>query len=187
MICRKWSFINLYKRYSGRNITASFSYVTERGEGKGNGGSRRQKVCLSMFSITEKIFPLLISTQSVAFSCTNFFTAPCFVNQRNYKPLAVQAHALTRTRNFKSLNVIISHQIVYKEVAVQAHALTRTRNFKSLNVIISHQIVYKEGLGYLSVCAVVSRSSPPSPVCICNGQRSSELCCGHYNAKLFHV
>jgi hypothetical protein len=45
---------------------------------------------------------------------------------------------------------------------MQAHALTRTRYLNSLNVIISHPIVYKEGLGYLSVCAIASRSSPPS-------------------------
>jgi hypothetical protein len=44
---------------------------------------------------------------------------------------------------------------------MQAHALTRKRYFYSLNVIISHPIVYKEGLGYLSVCAIASRSSPP--------------------------
>jgi hypothetical protein len=36
------------------------------------------------------------------------------------------------------------------------------RYFYSLNVIISHLIVHKEGLGYLSVCAIASRSSPPS-------------------------
>jgi hypothetical protein len=39
----------------------------------------------------------------------------------------------------------------YKTLAMQAHALTRTRYFYSLNVLISHPIVYKEGLGYLSV------------------------------------
>jgi hypothetical protein len=49
---------------------------------------------------------------------------------------------------------------------MQAHALTRTRYFYSLNAIISHPIVYKEGLGYLSVCAIASRSSPPYHVCI---------------------
>jgi hypothetical protein len=47
------------------------------------------------------------------------------------------------------------------------------------NVIISHLIVYKEGLGYLSVCCIASRSYPPSHVCICNGHRSSELFCVH--------
>jgi hypothetical protein len=66
---------------------------------------------------------------------------------------------------------------------MQAHALTHTRYFYSLNVIISHPIVYKEGLGYLSVCAIASRSSLPSRVCICNGHLSSELCCGHHALK----
>jgi hypothetical protein len=37
--------------------------------------------------------------------------------------------------------------------------------------------VYKEGLGYLPVCAISSRSSPPAHMCICNGHPSSELCC----------
>jgi hypothetical protein len=41
--------------------------------------------------------------------------------------------------------------------------------------------VYKEGLGYLSVCAVASRSSPSTHVCICNGHPGSELCCVHCN------
>jgi hypothetical protein len=62
---------------------------------------------------------------------------------------------------------------------MQAHALTHTRYFYSLNVIFSHLIVYKEGLGYLSVCAIASRSSPPSHVCICLGHAGSELCCVH--------
>jgi hypothetical protein len=97
-------------------------------------------------------FPLLISTQSVAFSYTDFYTTLYFVNQRNYKTLAMQTHAFTRTRYFYSLNIIISHL---------------TEN--------------KEGLGYLSVCAIASRSSPPSHVCICNGHPGSELCCCHCN------
>jgi hypothetical protein len=60
------------------------------------------------------------------------------------------------------------NQRTYKTVARQAHVLTRTRYFYRLNVIISHSIVYKEGLGYLSVCAIASRSSPPSlpPKCV---------------------
>jgi hypothetical protein len=62
---------------------------------------------------------------------------------------------------------------------MQEHALTRTRYFCSLNVIISHPIVYKEGLDYLSVCVITSRSFPPSHVCIFNGHPSSELFCCH--------
>jgi hypothetical protein len=89
----------------------------------------------------------------VAFSYTDFYTTLYFVNQRNYKTLAMQAHALTRKRYFYSLNVIISHPTVQSE-----------------------------GLGYLSVCAIALRSSPPSHVCICNGQRSSELFCVHCRA-----
>jgi hypothetical protein len=41
--------------YSGRRITLSFSYVTERGEGKwkGQGGAGWQRVCLSTYVVTE--------------------------------------------------------------------------------------------------------------------------------------
>jgi hypothetical protein len=53
-----------------------------------------------MFSVSENIVPILISTQSVAFWYTDFHTTLYFVNQRNYKTLAMQAHALTRTRYF---------------------------------------------------------------------------------------
>jgi hypothetical protein len=107
----------------------------------------------SVWACTVKLktfFPLLISTQSVTFSWTDFYTTLYFVNQRNYKTLAMQAHALTRTRYFYSLNVIISYLIVHKE-----------------------------GLGYLSVCAIASRSSPPFHACICNRHPGSELCCVH--------
>jgi hypothetical protein len=141
---------------SGRKITASFGCVTERW--KGQGGARRQRVCLNMCTINENIFSLLISTQLVAFWCNDFYTALYFVNQRNYKTLAMQAHALTRTRYFYSLNVIISHPLGHKE-----------------------------WLGYHSLCAIASRSSPLIPACVCNGHPSSQLCCGnctvrsHYN------
>jgi hypothetical protein len=55
--------------YSGSKITTSLSYVTVRGKGrlKGKGGARRQRVCLSMYSATKNILPLLISTKSVEF------------------------------------------------------------------------------------------------------------------------
>jgi hypothetical protein len=81
----------------------------------GQGTARWQRVCLNIYSVIENIFPLFISTQSVAFSFTDFYTTLYFVNQRNYKTLAMLAHTLTHTRNFYSLNVIISHPIVYKE------------------------------------------------------------------------
>jgi hypothetical protein len=71
------------------------------------------------------------------------------------------------------------NQSNYETLAIQAHALVRTRYFHSLKVIISHPILYKEGLGYLNVCAIASRSFPPSLVCAYNGHPSSELCCGH--------
>jgi hypothetical protein len=41
----------------------------------------------------------------VTFSRTDFYTTLNFVNQRNYKTLAMQTHALTRTRYFYGLNV----------------------------------------------------------------------------------
>jgi hypothetical protein len=137
--------------YIGRRITLSFSYVTDRGgwgDGKGKGEQDSKESVWAC--ITENFFPLLISTQSVAFLYTDFCTTLYFVNQRNCKTLAMQAHALTRMRYFCSLNVIISHLIVLRE-----------------------------GLGYLSVCAIASRSSPLTHACICNGHAGSEICCGH--------
>jgi hypothetical protein len=65
----------------------------------------------------------------------------------------------------------------YKTVAMQAHALTCTRYFCSLNVIISHPIARKEGLGHFSACCVGRRSSPPYHLCVCNCHPSSELFC----------
>jgi hypothetical protein len=53
-----------------------------------------------MYSVAENIFPLLIQTQSVAFWYNDFYTKLYFVYQRDYKTLAMQAHALTRTRYF---------------------------------------------------------------------------------------
>jgi hypothetical protein len=52
------SFAHCYQYYSGHKITASFGNVTVRGEkdGKGKGEERWQKVCLSMYSITENIY-----------------------------------------------------------------------------------------------------------------------------------
>jgi hypothetical protein len=51
-----------------------------------------------MYSATENISSLLISTRSVAFTNTDFHTTLCFVNQSNYKTPAMQALALTLTR-----------------------------------------------------------------------------------------
>jgi hypothetical protein len=131
--------------YSGRRITLSFSYVTERGEGQGE--ARRQRVCVSMYCVTENICsPFNFDTVGGILMTST----PYFVNQRNYKTLAMQAHALTRTRYFYSTNVIISHLKIHTE-----------------------------GLDYLSVCAIASRSSLPTHVCICNGHPGSDKCCGH--------
>jgi hypothetical protein len=145
---------NLICIYSGRKMTPSLSYVTVRGEGKmekTGGGGQDGKASVSMFSVTENIsFPRFNFDTIGGILIRYFCTIVCFVNQRNHKTLAMQAHALTRTRYFYSLNVVISHLIVYKE-----------------------------GLSYLSVCAIASRSSPPSHVCICNGHPSSELFCVH--------
>jgi hypothetical protein len=60
----------------------------------------------------------------VAFWHTDFHTTLYFVNQRKYKTQAMQAHALTRTRYFYSLNIIISHPIVYKEGYVHCISCT---------------------------------------------------------------
>jgi hypothetical protein len=81
-----------------------FSYNTECREGK-FGRARRSKttVCLSMFNVTEKNFPLLISTKSLEFSYNDFYTTLYFVSQRNYKILTMQAHTLTQMHYFYSL------------------------------------------------------------------------------------
>jgi hypothetical protein len=49
---------------------------------------------------------------------------------------------------------------------------------QNLNVFTSYST--RKGLGSLSSCAVALRSSPPSHVSTCNGQRSSQLFCVHY-------
>jgi hypothetical protein len=97
--------------YSERKITPSLGCVTVR---VANGKPSHSRAPSSIVQL--KTFSShLISTQSVAFSYTDFYTTLYFVNQRNYKTLAMQAHALTRTRYFYSPNVIISHPIVHKE------------------------------------------------------------------------
>jgi hypothetical protein len=58
---------------------------------------------------------------------TYLYTTLYFVNQRDYK-----------TQHYKT------------------HALTHTRYFYNLNLIMSHLIIYNEGRGYLSVCAIAS-------------------------------
>jgi hypothetical protein len=73
-----------------------------KGTWKEQGGARQQRVSEQKKVFLKTSFPLLITTQSVGFSCTDFYTALYFVNQRKYKTQAMQAHALTRTRYFYS-------------------------------------------------------------------------------------
>jgi hypothetical protein len=63
------STLTFYSRYRIRKSASRLSYVTVKWEGKmqRGRGSKTARVCLSMCSGTENIFPLLISTQSVAF------------------------------------------------------------------------------------------------------------------------
>jgi hypothetical protein len=43
----------------------------------------------------------------------------------------------------------------------------------------------RKGLGSLSLCALVLRSSPPSHMSTCNGQRSLQLFCVHYTIRCY--
>jgi hypothetical protein len=61
------------------------------------------------------------------------------------------------------------------ETSVSPH---RNQSTNQLVCLTSYST--KKGLGSLSLCAIVLRSSPPSYVFICNGQRSSQLFCVHY-------
>jgi hypothetical protein len=86
--------------------------LQEGGKAREGGRARRQRACLITYNANQNIFPLLISTQSVAFSCSDFTLHCVFVNQRNYTALAMQASALRRTPNFCCLNLTISYLIV---------------------------------------------------------------------------
>jgi hypothetical protein len=49
---------------------------------------------------------------------------------------------------------------------------------------VSHRTIQRKDCVFsLSLCAIVLRSSPPSNVSTCNGQRSSKLFCIHYNVN----
>jgi hypothetical protein len=126
-----------------------------REDGKGKGEQDGKKSFWACVVQLKTCFSLLIWMQSVAFWYTDFYTTLYFVNQRNYKTLAMQAHALTHTHYFCTLNIIISHPIVYKE-----------------------------GLGYLSMCVIAPGSYSPHYVCICNSQQSLELFCIHCRCVL---
>jgi hypothetical protein len=68
----------------------------------------------------------------------------------------------------------ISENIYYSQLSSVAILLQPERNcFISYNT--------RKGLGSLSLCAIVLRSSPPSHLSTCNGQRSSQLFCVHYS------
>jgi hypothetical protein len=123
-----------------------------RGEGKMERSreARQQGVCLSMKTMTENFFSHSFLRKLVAFCYIDFFTALCFVNQRSYKMLTMQAHALTCACYLCGLCIIILFLIVYRD-----------------------------GLGSSFICATTSQSSCPCYMCICDSHPSSDLCCGH--------
>jgi glucose-6-phosphate-specific signal transduction histidine kinase len=82
----------------------------KRGRWKGQGVARWRIICLSLIAQLKTFFSLLIFAEFVAFWYSDFYTTLYFVNQRNHKPLALQAHTLTCRCFFCSLNVIISHK-----------------------------------------------------------------------------
>jgi hypothetical protein len=102
----------------------------EGGNGKGEqDGKESLWACIEQL---KTFISHLILTQSVAFRYTDFYTALYFVNQRNYRPLAVQAHDLTRTRYFYSINIIISHPIVQVRTGLSLRMCYRFAVFLSL-------------------------------------------------------
>jgi hypothetical protein len=69
--------------------------------------------------------------------------------------------------------VLINENIYYSQLSSVAILLQpEPKCFKSYNT--------RKGLGPLYLCAIVLRSSPPSHVSACNGQRSLQLFCVHY-------
>jgi hypothetical protein len=86
----------------------------EREVGKWN-GKKGVKETVWVYSIRENIFLPLISTESVALWYTYFHITLSFVNQMNCKTLAMRTHALSRTRYFYGINIIISYPVVYRE------------------------------------------------------------------------
>jgi hypothetical protein len=71
----------------------------------------------------------------------------------------------------------ITENIYYSQLSSVAILLQPEPNcFTSYNT--------RKRLGYLSLCAIVLRSSPPSHVSTCNGQRSSQLFCVNYTTWL---
>lgn len=79
---------------------------------RSKGVARRQRVCLSMFSVTGNSFLLLISTQSMTFWHTDFLLHTMYSMNPT---LATQTHALTRTRYFCCQNAIISLSTTYNQ------------------------------------------------------------------------
>jgi hypothetical protein len=70
----------------------------------------------------------------------------------------------------------ITENIYYSQLSSCAIVLQPECNcFTSYNT--------RKGLCYLSLCAIVLRSPPPSHVSTCNGQRSSQLFCVHYTIE----
>jgi hypothetical protein len=67
----------------------------------------------------------------------------------------------------------ITENIYYSQLSSVALLLQPELNcFTSYNT--------RKGLGSLSLCAIILRSSSPSHASTCNGQRSSQLLCVHY-------
>jgi hypothetical protein len=83
-----------------------------------------------------------------------------------------------RSTAAKSLIIYsITENIYYSQLSSVALLLQPERNcFTSYN--------NRKELGSLSLCAIVLRSSPPSHVSTCNGQRSSQLFCVQYMQSL---
>jgi hypothetical protein len=138
-----------------------------RGEGKMEGarGSKPTKSLFEHVYKTENIFPLFISTESVSFWCTNFSTTLYFVNQRNYKTLAVQTHALTRTRYIYNLNVIISHPIVQGRTGLSLSVCYRFAVFPSLpRVFISHPSSELFCVHYIAVSTTYAKTCPTAQI-----------------------
>jgi hypothetical protein len=84
------------------------------GRWRGQGETRWHTVCHSVYNVTENMFSVLVRHNLWHFD-THFYTTLYFVNQRNCRTLAMRTHALTRTRYFCSINVIILRPIACKE------------------------------------------------------------------------
>jgi hypothetical protein len=87
--------------HSGSKITPSMSYVTVRGEGgeveRRSGSKTAKGLSEHVPNNLKYVSSVLFSTHSMSLN-TDFYTTLYFVNKRNNKTPAMQAHALTHTR-----------------------------------------------------------------------------------------